>query len=99
MKWINRSAAKNSNPFPPWPLWHLSNYPENIGKTPKSSNPVLSAQKPWFPQGFAHFWPIALEFCSAHATRCMADRGVAFRVALPKSSRFSSRASRQSTGV
>jgi hypothetical protein len=29
----------------------------------------------------------------------MADRGVAFRVALPKSSRFSSRASRQNTEV
>ena len=63
------------------------------------SVPVLSAQKPWFSQGFAHFWPIALEFCSAHATRCMADRGVVFRVAHPKSSRFSSRASRQITGV
>ena len=31
--------------------------------------------------------------------RCMASCGVAFRVALPKSSRCSSRASRQNTGV
>jgi hypothetical protein len=31
--------------------------------------------------------------------RCMAECGVAFRVELPKSSRFSSRASRQNTGV
>jgi hypothetical protein len=34
---------------------------------PGCSNPVLSAAKPWFSQGFSHFWPIALEFCSAHA--------------------------------
>ena len=31
--------------------------------------------------------------------RCMAECGVAFRVALPKSSRFSSHASRQNIGV
>ena len=31
--------------------------------------------------------------------RCMAECGVAFRVALPKSSRFSRRASRQNSGV
>jgi hypothetical protein len=55
MKWINRSAAKNSNPFPPWPLWHLSNYPENIGKTPKSSVPVLSAGKTQVLHGFFAF--------------------------------------------
>jgi len=29
----------------------------------------------WFSQGFSHFWPIALELCSAHATRCMASCG------------------------
>jgi hypothetical protein len=40
---------------------------KTIGKTPESSVPVLSAAKPWFSQGFSHFWPIALEFCSAHA--------------------------------
>jgi hypothetical protein len=63
-------------------------------KNLKSSNPVLSAQKPWFSQGFAHFWPIALEFCSAHANRCMApaalyfasrtENRVVFRVALDR---------------
>jgi len=37
---------------------------KNTRKTPKSSNPVLSAQKPWFSQGFWHFWPIALAFCA-----------------------------------
>jgi hypothetical protein len=37
---------------------------KNTGKTPKSSNPVLSAQKPWFSQGFSHFLPIALAFCA-----------------------------------
>ena len=52
-----------------------------------------------FSQGFSHFWPIALEFCSAHATRCMApaalyfasrsENRVVFRVAL----------GRQNTGV
>ena len=46
--------------------------PKIIGKTAESSVPVLSAAKPRFPQGFSHFWPVALEFCSAHATRCMA---------------------------
>jgi hypothetical protein len=37
---------------------------KNIGKTPKSSVPVLSAQSPWFSQGFSHIWPIALAFCA-----------------------------------
>ena len=40
---------------------------KNIGKTPKSSVPVLSAQKPWFSQGFSRFWPVPLAVCSAHA--------------------------------
>jgi hypothetical protein len=40
---------------------------KTMGKTLKSSVPVLSAAKPWFSQGFSHFWPIALAFCSAHA--------------------------------
>ena len=35
---------------------------KNIDKTPKSSVPVLSARKPWFPQGFSHLQPIALAF-------------------------------------
>jgi hypothetical protein len=37
---------------------------QNHWKTSKSSVPVLSAQKPWFSQGFSHFWPIALAFCA-----------------------------------
>jgi hypothetical protein len=44
---------------------------KNIGKTPKSSVPVLSAQKPWFSQGFSHFWPIALVFLPIHACPCL----------------------------
>jgi len=40
---------------------------KNTRKTPKSSNPVLSAAKPWFSQGFLHIGPIALAVCSAHA--------------------------------
>jgi hypothetical protein len=37
---------------------------KNIGKTPKSSVPVLSAAKLWFSQGFSHIGPIALAFCA-----------------------------------
>jgi hypothetical protein len=54
---------------------------KNTRKTPKSSNPVLSAQKPWFSQGFWHFWPIALAFC---AYPCMSmPAGAASSCALP----------------
>jgi hypothetical protein len=42
------------------------------------SVPVLSAQKPWCPQGFSHFWPIALAVCSAHATRRMTPAALHF---------------------
>jgi hypothetical protein len=35
------------------------------------SVPVLSAQKPWFSQGFSHFWPIALAFLPIHACPCL----------------------------
>jgi len=35
------------------------------------SNPVLSAAKPWFSQGFLHFWPIALAFLPIHACPCL----------------------------
>ena len=37
---------------------------KNIGKTSKSSVPVLSAGKPWFSQGFSHIRPISLAFCA-----------------------------------
>ena len=47
-------------------------------KTSKSSVPVLSAAKPWFSQGFSHFWAVPLEFCSAHATPCMAPAALFF---------------------
>jgi len=40
-------------------------------KTAKSSVPVLSAKKPWFPQGFSHFWPITLAFLPIHACPCL----------------------------
>ena len=51
-------------------------------------------------QGFFAFlakflWPSVAPMLA----RCMAECGVAFRVALPKSSRFSSHASRQNIGV
>ena len=41
------------------------------GKMGKSSVPVLSAAKPWFSQGFSHFWPIALAFLHVHARACL----------------------------
>jgi hypothetical protein len=44
---------------------------KNIGKTSKSSVPVLSAQKPWFSQGFSHIRPIALAFLPIHACPCL----------------------------
>ena len=56
---------------------------KNTGKMGKSSAPVLSAAKPWFPQGFSHFWSIAWEFCSAHATRCMAPAALYFASRTP----------------
>ncbi len=47
---------------------------KNIGKKSKSSVPVLSAGPLYFllstllaALGFSHFWPVPLEFCSAHA--------------------------------
>jgi hypothetical protein len=44
---------------------------KNTGKTTKNSVPVLSAAKPWFSQGFSHFWPIALAFLHVHARTCL----------------------------
>jgi hypothetical protein len=44
---------------------------KNTGKTPKSSVPVLSVPKPWFPKGFSHFWPVALAFLHVHARACL----------------------------
>jgi hypothetical protein len=35
------------------------------------SVPVLSAKKTWFPQGFSHFWPIALAFLPIYACPCL----------------------------
>ena len=35
------------------------------------SVPVLSAQKPWFSQGFSHIGPIALAFLPIHACPCL----------------------------
>jgi hypothetical protein len=42
-----------------------------IGKISKSSVPVLSAKKPWFPEGFSHIGPIALAFLPIHACPCL----------------------------
>ncbi len=40
---------------------------KNIGKTSKSSVPVLSAGKPWFSQGFSHIGPVPLAFLPIRA--------------------------------
>ena len=45
----------------------LLNHRENM----KNSVPVLSAQKPWFSQGFSHIGPIALAFLPIHACPCL----------------------------
>jgi len=50
---------------------HFPGNPQNIGKTPESSVPVLSAAKPWFSQRFSHIWPIALAFLHVHARACL----------------------------
>jgi len=42
---------------------------------------VLSAAKPNFFLGFLNILEISSDFCNAHATRCMADRGVTLRFA------------------
>ena len=62
---------------------------QHVGKAIKSSVPVLSAGPLYFQLstllttllaalGFSYIWPIALEFCSAHATRCMAPAALFF---------------------
>ena len=72
---------------------YLSNCFKNIGKTLKSSVPVLSAKKPWFSQGFSHIGPIALAIC---AYPCMSmPAGAASSRALPWTL-VSRRVSRQS---
>jgi hypothetical protein len=65
MRSVTKGIAAEDTIFVPLEL------PKNIGKTPKSSVPVLSAQKPWFSQGFSHFLPIALAFLPIHACPCL----------------------------
>jgi hypothetical protein len=62
-----------------------------IGKTSKSSVPILSAANQRFSQGFSHFWPIALEFCSAHAGLVHGACGVAFVHGVVRRLHFASR--------
>ena len=85
---------------------HLSGNSQNIGKTSKSSVPVLSAGPLYFllspllaALGFRISGQFLWSSVAPMLARCMAERGVVFRVAHRKSSRFSSRASRQITGV
>ena len=51
---------------------------KTLGKHPKVRFLSSPLQNQRFSQGFSHFWPIALEFCSAHATRCMAPAALYF---------------------
>jgi hypothetical protein len=72
---------------------------KNTGKTSKSSIPVLSAQKPCFPQGFSHFGDVPLAVCSAHATRCMAPAALHFASRTQNRVVFRVALGRQNTGV
>jgi len=72
---------------------------KNTGKMGKSSVRVLFAAKPWFALGFSHIWPIALEFCSAHATRCMATAALYFASRTENRVVFQVALGRQNTGV
>ena len=92
--WISLLLTTFSNPFS-----GTLRTSKKIGKTFLSWVPILSAEKPCFSQGFSHSWPIASAVCTAHAGSVHGACGVAFRVAHRKSSRFSSRASRQNAGV
>lgn len=44
---------------------------KNMGETPESSVPVLSAAKPWFSAGFSHIFSIALAFLHVHVCQCL----------------------------
>jgi hypothetical protein len=44
---------------------------KNTGKTPKSSNPVLSAQKSWFSEVFSHFGQLLWLSVPIHACPCL----------------------------
>jgi hypothetical protein len=46
---------------------HLSNSSKTLGKHRKVRFLSSPLQNQRFSQGFSHFWPIALEFCGAHA--------------------------------
>jgi len=65
MQSVTKGIASEETVLVPFELF------KNIGKTSKSSVPVLSAAKPWFSQGFSHFWPIALAFLHVHACACL----------------------------
>ena len=73
----------SSAPIPAIPRRLPFELSRNIGKASKSSVPVLSAQKPWFSQGFSHIGPVPLAVCSAHATRCMAPAALHFASRYP----------------
>ena len=85
--WVTSCPRCLSNPLKSW---------KKHRKVRLLSSPLKNQR---FPQGFSHFWPIALAFCSAHAGSVHGACSVVFRVAHRNSSRFSSRASRQITGV
>ncbi|MCE2815181.1 MAG: hypothetical protein LW850_32780, partial [Planctomycetaceae bacterium] len=65
MQSVTKGVVSEETNFVPFELFKI------IGKTAKSSVPVLSAKKPWFPQGFSHFWPITLAFLPIHACPCL----------------------------
>ena len=73
--------------------------PKTLVKHPKVRFLSSPLQNPGFPRVFRISGQVLWLSVAPMLAQCMADRGVVFRVAHRKSSRFSSRASRQITGV
>jgi hypothetical protein len=65
MQSVTKGIVSEETNFAPLELF------KNTGKTSKSSVPVLSAQKPWFSQGFSHFGEVPLAFLPVHACPCL----------------------------
>jgi hypothetical protein len=93
MQSVTKGIVSEETNFAPLELF------KNTGKTSKSSVPVLSAGPLYFllstllaALGFRISGQFLWSSVAPMLARCMAERGVVFRVAHPNSSRFSSRA-------
>jgi|LakMenEpi10Aug09_1017262.scaffolds.fasta_scaffold05833_3 hypothetical protein len=94
---VKMASRRNSGKIPASKL-HPSNYHKTQGKHSKVRFLSSPLKNPVFPRVFRISGQLLWPSVAPMLARCMASCGVAFRVALPKSSRFSSRASRQNTG-